>query len=143
MKLFRLSTLLYVALLFALVACQPVTRQAELPTLIEHKIPTHAAHAGGITVGADGALWFAETGANQIGRITVDGVVTEYPVPTEDAMEDGQGIVGLGPDGAIWFSEDRVNKLGRITPDGTITEVDLPQGMAPIAEIVAGADGAL
>lgn len=143
MKVFRLSTWLYVGLLFALAACQPVTRRPELPTLIEHKIPTHAAHAGGITVGADGALWFAETGANQIGRISMDGIVTEYPIPTEDALDDTQGFVGLGPDGAIWFNEDRVNKLGRITPDGTITEVDLPQGMAPIRQMVAGADGAL
>ena len=137
------SGLLYVGLLFTLAACQPVTSRPELPVLVEHKIPTHSAHAGGITVGSDGALWFAETGANQIGRISVDGAVTEYPVPTEDGMEDGQSIVGLGPDGAIWFSEDRANKLGRIALDGTITEYDLPQGMAPIAEIVAGADGAL
>lgn len=143
MKVFRLSTGLYLGLSFALVACQPVTRRPEMPTLIEHKIPTHAAHAGGIMVGADGALWFAETGANQIGRISMDGVVTEYPIPTEDALDDTQGFVGLGPDGAIWFNEDRVNKLGRITPDGTITEVDLPQGTAPIRQIVAGTDGAL
>lgn len=143
MEVFRLSRWLYVGLLLILVACQPVTRQPELPTLIEHKIPTHAAHAGGIKVGSDGALWFAETGANQIGRISVDGVVTEYPIPTEDAMEDTQGFVGLGPDGAIWFNEDRVNKLGRITPDGTITEFDLPQGMASIRQMVAGTDGAL
>jgi len=73
----------------------------------------------------------------------VDGMVTEYPIPTEDAMEDGQGFVGLGPDGAIWFNEDRVNKLGRIALDGTITEYELPQGTAPIRQMVAGADGAL
>ncbi len=122
------SGLLYVGLLFTLAACQPVTSRPELPTLVEHKIPTHSAHAGGIKVGSDGALWFAETGANQIGRITVDGEVTEYPVPTEDALDDSQGFVALGPDGAIWFNEDRVNKLGRISPDGAVTEYDLPPG---------------
>ncbi len=120
-----------------------MTSRPELPTIVEHKIPTHAAHAGGITVGADGALWFAETGANQIGRISTDGAVSEYPILTEDAMEDAQGIVGLGPDGAIWFSEDRANKLGRITPDGKVSEYDLPPGTAPVAQIVGGADGAL
>lgn len=143
MKIFRLSTLLYAGSLFAVAACQPVTSRPELPTLIEHKIPTHAAHANGITVGSDGAIWFAESGANQIGRITVDGEVTEYPIPSEDAVEDRQGFVGLGPDGAIWFNEDLVNKIGRITPDGTITEFALPQGTGYIRQIVAGKDGAL
>jgi virginiamycin B lyase len=139
----QLKTLLAVPLLFVLVACQPVTRQPEMPLLIEHKIPTFSAHAGGITVGADGALWFVETGTNQIGRITIDGEVTEYPVPTEEAIDPTQGFVGLGPDGAIWFNEDLVNKLGRITPDGTITEYDLPEGTGGIRQMVAGADGNL
>src|SRR4051794_14187769 len=43
MKRLRLTTvvfvgMLYVALFFVLAACQPVTRQPERPTLIEHKI---------------------------------------------------------------------------------------------------------
>jgi virginiamycin B lyase len=139
----QLKTLFAVTLLFVLVACQPVTRQPEMPLLIEHKIPTFSAHAGGITVGSDGALWFVETGTNQIGRITVDGEVTEYPVPTEEAIDPTQGFVGLGPDGAIWFNEDLVNKLGRITPDGTITEFELPEGTGGIREMVAGPDGNL
>jgi streptogramin lyase len=33
----------------------------------------------GIAVGADGNLWFTEFGANQVGRITTAGVVTELP----------------------------------------------------------------
>jgi len=67
MKHFCLSTLLYIALLFVLVACQPVTRRPELPTLSEHKISTHSAHAGGIKVGPDGALWF--THCNEEGAL--------------------------------------------------------------------------
>src|ERR1700761_4642928 len=38
----------------------------------------------GITTGPDGAVWFVETapvsGAAKIGRINVNGVVTEYPI---------------------------------------------------------------
>ena len=45
MKIFRLSTLLYAGSLLALAACQPVTSRPELPTVIEHKIPTHTAQA--------------------------------------------------------------------------------------------------
>ena len=158
MNRFRLSTLFYTGALLVLAACQPgpgqqvgnlsvsnqsLASRSELPILVEYEIPTANAHASGITVGSDGALWFAETGANQIGRISTDGTITEYPVLTKGAMEDAQGIVGLGPDGAIWFSEDRANKLGRITPEGTVSEYDLPPGTAPVAEIVGGTDGAL
>lgn len=144
MSSFRLSiAVMCIGALFLLAACQQVTRQPEVLTLVEHNIPTFQAHAGGIKADADGALWFAETGTNQIARIAMDGTVTEYPVPTEDAIDDSQGFVGLGPDGAIWFNEDLVNKLGRITPDGTITEFDLPEGTGGVREMVAGPDGNL
>jgi virginiamycin B lyase len=32
-----------------------------------------------IAVGADGNLWFTETDASNIGRITSSGVITEFP----------------------------------------------------------------
>ncbi|MET7857550.1 hypothetical protein ABZS81_10015 [Streptomyces sp. NPDC005318] len=34
-----------------------------------------------LTSGPDGALWFVEIGAGQIGRITPDGRTTEFPLP--------------------------------------------------------------
>ncbi|MCV9887964.1 virginiamycin B lyase family protein [Metabacillus halosaccharovorans] len=39
----------------------------------------------GITIGNDGALWFTQHKANQIGRMTVNGEVTTLVVPTPDA----------------------------------------------------------
>jgi virginiamycin B lyase len=86
----------------------------------------------GITVGPDGALWFAESGANQIGRITTDGVITEYPLSVggrENSWETSwpTGPI-LGADGALWFYETYAGKLGRIDPETkAITErpVDL------------------
>jgi hypothetical protein len=32
----------------------------------------------GIAAGPDGNLWFADNGANKIGKITTAGVITEY-----------------------------------------------------------------
>jgi virginiamycin B lyase len=69
----------------------------------------------GITTGPDGALWFAEssgvpgTVVGKIGRITTDGIVTEYPTSKLDFT---YGIT-LGPDGALWFTEygDRIGRL--------------------------------
>src|SRR5262249_41376545 len=39
----------------------------------------------GIITGPDGALWFTEQVGNQIGRITTDGKITEFPVPTANS----------------------------------------------------------
>jgi virginiamycin B lyase len=105
-----------------------------------------------IAWGPDGALWFrGATAAGMdvsnsfIGRMTVAGVVTTFPMP------DGSDIAGAmttGPDGAIWFSEDPGGNVGRVTTSGVITEYAVPGGVneAPIAynqTIVVGPDGAL
>jgi virginiamycin B lyase len=98
----------------------------------------------GIASGPDGALWFTEYWGNKVGRITIDGVVTEYPIPTSGAI--GQGITA-GPDGALWFTEGGyANKIARITTGGILTEYPLPltgpECYGPTG-ITVGADGAL
>jgi hypothetical protein len=95
---------------------------------------------GGIAVGPDGALWFAEGSGNKIGRITVSGAITEFPVPT--AMSGPVGIAA-GSDGALWFTEGSGNKIGRITTLGTVTEYPLPTASSGPNYITAGPDGAL
>jgi virginiamycin B lyase len=56
----------------------------------------------GITAGPDGNLWFTEYGGNKIGRITTAGVITEFPIPTDDSEPWG---ITSGPDGNLWFTE--------------------------------------
>src|SRR5690349_11848202 len=77
--------------------------QSKNPLLLEHTIPTSETDPGGIVAGSDGALWFVETAANKIGRISTDGIVTEYAVPTAGAIDRDQGFLANGPDGALWF----------------------------------------
>ena len=70
---------------------------------------------GPITAGPDGNVWF--TLANRsIGRITPDGVVTEFPtgLPAPTAFSD----LRTGPDGNLWASTD-TGKLVRITTGAT------------------------
>jgi streptogramin lyase len=62
--------------------------------------------------GPDGALWFTEVRGSNVGRITTDGVVNEFPVGA-----GGYGIT-LGPDGALWFTQQQLHQLGRITSGG-------------------------
>jgi streptogramin lyase len=64
----------------------------------------------GITKGPDGYLWFAETGADQIGRMTSAGVLTQFALPSIPAPADpitgsppGPVAITAGPDGALWF----------------------------------------
>ncbi|HEX4214417.1 MAG TPA: hypothetical protein VIA06_13965 [Candidatus Dormibacteraeota bacterium] len=75
-----------------------------------------------ITLGPDGAIWF--TGPQgSIGRMTLQGSVTSFPLPTP--QESATDIV-TGPDGALWFTEMSGNKIGRITTSGAVTEFPLP-----------------
>ncbi|MFL5358203.1 Virginiamycin B lyase [Archangium sp.] len=88
----------------------------------------------GITAGPDGALWFAEHNGNKIGRIDVNGNITEFgPV-------DQPHTIGAGPDGNVWFAMPASSTIGRITPTGTITLFPLANSPQPWNP-VAGPDG--
>jgi streptogramin lyase len=66
----------------------------------------------GIAEGSDGDLWFTEYYGSSIARMTTDGAVTRYELPTNDAFPVW---ITAGPDGALWFTESQVNQIGRIT----------------------------
>ncbi len=65
-----------------------------------------------ITSGPDGNVWFTAPGKNKIGKITPQGAVTEFTIPTPE-QKQLPGIT-TGPDGNIWFTEPLANKLGKI-----------------------------
>lgn len=72
----------------------------------------------GIASSSDGNLWFTLDRANSVGRMTPEGIITEFPVPTADS---GPGAIAAGAEGNLWFLED-IGNVGRVTPSGTITE---------------------
>jgi virginiamycin B lyase len=96
-----------------------------------------------ITVGSDGALWFAESFGN-IFRVTTDGVFTQYPVPLPGDGDPTQWIAA-GPDGALWFTaacNPCANAwIGRITTAGVITEFQTSSQYLLFGGIAAGPDG--
>jgi virginiamycin B lyase len=55
-------------------------------------------------------IWFTGFSSNQIGRITLDGTIERFPVPTSKSMTYH---IAPGPDGALWFTEQAGNKIGR------------------------------
>jgi streptogramin lyase len=83
---------------------------------------TDAGDQLGITVGPDGALWFAQAVANDIGRMTLDGQFSELQGLTAAARPE---YISPGPDNTLWFTEKDGNRIGRITG------IDLPQGGPP------------
>jgi virginiamycin B lyase len=116
-----------------------------LPTTEGNRIgdPLAGAVPSGITAGPDGAMWFTESGADQIGRITGDGTITEYPLPSRDRVHAAPHDITIGPDGALWVTEGIYGALGRIdVTTGAITEHPTDKG-AGAALLVKGPDGAL
>lgn len=90
----------------------------------------------GISPGPDGNIWFTEYFGNRIGRITLSGTFTEFPIPTLGAQPTN---ITVGPDGNLWFTERATSKIGRITTDGVITE--FPSVSASPDGITGGPDG--
>jgi virginiamycin B lyase len=101
---------------------------------------------GPFVAGPDGAMWFAEMAGDNVGRITPDGTITEYPLPSRDRMHANPEGIAIGSDGAIWFSETLLQRMGRIdVHTHAITEFPIPpypDGVAP-ATVAAGPDGAI
>ena len=104
--------------------------------ITEFSLSSPTAQPYGIVSGPDGALWFTEWGANQIGRLETDGTLTEYALPTSGA--EPMGIV-VGADANLWFTEHGAGRVGRITPSGVVTEFAVG-GTTPWS-LVAGVDG--
>jgi streptogramin lyase len=95
-----------------------------------------------IVAGPDGNLWFLETSANKIGRMTPAGTLTEF----FSGLPSNAGLSGIavGRDGNLWFAESNRDRIGYITTGAmpTITDFQLAGGRAP-QDIALGSDGNL
>jgi streptogramin lyase len=103
----------------------------EFPLLTEGALPWD------INPGPDGNLWFTELAGRHIGKITPQGVITEYPV-------DGEyGIASIArsrrDDNRLWFTENDSGLVGSITTNGVVGQ-RFGTSAYPFA-ITAGPDG--
>src|SRR5262249_55409685 len=97
--------------------------QAANPSLsvVQYQLPGCNSLPSSITAGPDSNMWFTEQ--NAIGRISLDGTLTEFPAA-------GASNIVAGQDGNLWFTEP--SAIGQITPAGQITEFPLPNiGFSP------------
>jgi streptogramin lyase len=81
-------------------------------------------YGGPIVAGPDGNMWFVMA-VDRVGRITSDGVFTEFLLPNPTDQAD---TIVAGRDGNLWFqgssmgaNGQRINLLGRVTSEGCIT----------------------
>jgi streptogramin lyase len=65
-----------------------------------------------LTAGPDGNLWFTEPGSNTIGRLTPQGVETQFS--TGISASSGLADITVGPDGNLWFTEALGKRIGRV-----------------------------
>jgi hypothetical protein len=63
--------------------------------ITEFPIPTSQSAPSRITAGPDGTLWFTESTANKIGRITTSGSITEFATPTLEPIQIGRTMLGV------------------------------------------------
>ena len=95
----------------------------------------------GICRDADGAIWFVEIAAGQIGRIGPDGRIEEFPLPDRDARP--HAIIADPTAGGCWFTEWAAGRIGHITPNGKIDEYDLPTPSSEPHGLTVAGDGTL
>ena len=75
-------------------------------------MPTPNASLRGVTVGADGDLWYTANFANKIGRMAPDGTVRgEYDIPTP---KSGARCITALADGRLFFTQYDSGSIGEV-----------------------------
>jgi streptogramin lyase len=84
------------------------------PTGVSTRVVSTPQNAMGITVRADGNIWYSYYGSGGgVGSVSTQGVQHNY------ANAGNIRTVGAGPDGNLWYLNTTSNVVGKITPTGT------------------------
>ncbi len=101
---------------------------AARPSIHSYTVPDAFGPPTVITAGTDGQMWFTESGANGIARISLDGVIRDFD--TRDTA--GSNGITPGPDDRVWFTAND-GYVEAIDRDGRVQKYllrarDLPTG---------------
>jgi virginiamycin B lyase len=111
--------------------------------ITEYALPRPDSGPGDITAGDDGAMWFVQLSGTmdgqrvdggRIGRIDMNGRITEFEMPTKSPSPIN---IAVGPDRNIWYTQG--SKVVRVTGNGAFTEFELGAGSRG-SGLSAGAD---
>lgn len=89
--------------------------------------------ATGIAEDANGNLWVANSGANTISRVGLDGQAINYASAIPGPRE-----IALGSNGSMWFTSSATAQIGTISPQGAIQAFTIASEASDIAQ---GPDG--
>lgn len=104
--------------------------------IAEFHTPTLKSRPTGIVTGPDGALWFSESNAGRIGRLTPQGDFTEYPLPGPGGTP---GPIAVS-DGLLWAIDSDTSLL-LVSTAGEMRELALPPAREGPRGIVAAPGG--
>lgn len=93
----------------------------------------------GVAIDAHGTVWATLQNVDRLARITGEGTVSEFEVPTRGS---GLGDVAVDQHGAVWFLEQQANKIGRYA-DGQFTEFAIATPLPGLTAIAVAPDGSV
>jgi virginiamycin B lyase len=92
-----------------------------------------------LLAGPDGDMWYTRRLDPVVGRLALDGSVSEIPIP--NGTSGGAGLGGVlvtGQDGNVWLTDQYANALVRVTPGGTVSSFTVPTTNAGLVGLAAG-----
>lgn len=122
-----------------------------LARILEFPLPVPNSVPGIIAIDSDDNIWFTMGGGgfaninypplSKIGRLTIDGDVTVYTLPTPAAGPSG---IAISPDGIVFVTELFGNKIARLDPSRhLIEEYPIPTPESWPTGLVLDAEGNL
>jgi virginiamycin B lyase len=122
-----------------IVAAAGVTVDAHI---VEYDIPTAGSAPHCLVAAPDGLIWFAEIGADKIGRFDpATDRFTEWAIPTPGGHPHG---ITWATDGRLYVTEQAGNKIAAFDPrTAQFTEYPLPHPASGPHTPIQGPDGAI
>lgn len=101
----------------------------------QEAIPGYPWH---IVTGSDGNPWFGRLNGGNLTRVTTEGVMTEFSLPSADWFD--APMLAAGTD-AVWFGGQGFGFIGEMSPSGVVSTIPVPadDGMG----LAIGVDGTL
>jgi virginiamycin B lyase len=104
-----------------------------------HDVGAFRASPFAVAVDANGAVWATLLEANKLLRVSPDGRLTSFDVPTPVS---GLGDVAVDASGAVWFIEGRANRIGYFSA-GRFSEFPVPTPSAGLTALAVAPDGSV
>jgi len=85
------------------------------------------------------AYWFTEALADKIGKITRNGLITEYSLQAHSYPFGVGAQYSYAEIGSVWFTEFKRRRVGVLSPSGAVSEIEVPEGSP--TELAIGEEG--